>query len=187
MQATPRFNNQLPTNKTFITNRRFEDTDFKSFDFEKGLKFINDKVNHFTNFATSEDEETYNLIVDYYIQYVENGDFSFLTEFKIENINPGERIDRLLDIISKVQKTKYKKQDLPFIYKYKSKKYGELRFFIKVSKKNISLLLIDLYHLGIFGRKIQNGKQIIIPIEKNYKKHKHNQCSLSKIKELKDK
>ena len=46
------------------------------------------------------------------------------------------------------------------------------------------IILIDLYHLSVFGRKIENGKEHITPIKRKYRWHSDNRYPLDDIKVL---
>lgn len=57
-------------------------------------------------------------------------------------------------------------------------------FFVKCSRDNFSIILIDLYHMGIFGEKKVNGKYVTISLESVYKSKKNNRCKLEEIKNI---
>lgn len=157
----------------------------EKFDFERGLKSFNDSKLQFTNMSKNETEDVYNLVVDIYLNYL-IGDGKFLDDFIVYDLIKGDRIDRLLDIISGAQKTKYKISDIPYILKMNNSVDKKLHFFIKQSRKNASLLLIDLYHLAVFGELYIDNKPQHISIPKIYRSNKRNLCKLEKILELKD-
>lgn len=164
----------------FNSNTTFEPFYFKKFDFEKGLKSINNKKLLFTNNAKDETEDTFNSVLNMYLSYLEN-DLSFLTDdFLADEILLGDRAIRLIKIISEIQKTKYTKNDLKNIIKLNNKNNPALHFFVKLSRNNLNLVAIDLYHMGIYGDK----KGVTIPMERIYKRHKKNNCGLERIKEI---
>lgn len=166
-------------------NTRFQKSNINTFNFENGLHSIKDIKNNFINFAKSENEEEYNEVVNDYICFL-NRDNSFLNNYIGDEIIPGYRADRLLSILSIVNKQKYKQQDLPSIIKLKNNHHPKLHYFIKKSRNNFKLILVDLYHLAVFGEKIVKGKTKIIPIEKIYRKNKDNTINLEIIKKLKE-
>lgn len=161
----------------------FIPTTIKSLDFEKGLKSLDSPKDYFINMASSQDEKVYDDVTNMYIQYLDN-DYSFLEDFLVDELLYDYKTERLLKILQKVQKNKYSVYDLKYIFKLNNKKNPELHFFIKNSRGNFSILLIDLYHLGIFGKKNTNGKSLIIPLEKIYKRKKNNKCKLENIKNI---
>lgn len=168
----------------FKPNTFFKETQIEKFDFNRGLVSICSKELSFVNKAFSESENVYNEIVDMYIMYLD-GDYDFFDRFKFDEIIIDFRSKRLLNIINLVQKTKYKNKDLINIFKLNHKTEKGLHFFVKKSKNNFSLLLIDLYHMGIFGINYEeNSKGDSISIEKNFKRHKKNNVELERIKEL---
>lgn len=170
-----------PTIGRFSKNS-FSISSIKSFNFEFGLKSNNLPNLYFTNFASSQDEEVYNLVLDYYISYL-NNDYSFLdSDFEMDELDPGYRAERLFDIIEAIHKIKYGKKDCEHILKMNNTKNPELHFFITRNKNNLKMLLIDLYHLGIYARIYgKSGKSILIPIEKKYRRHKKNDINLSEL------
>lgn len=157
----------------------------EKFDFERGLKSFNDSKLKFTNMSKHETENVYNLVVDIYLNYLID-DGKFLDDFVVYDLIKGDRIDRLLDIINGTQKTKYRISDIPYILKMNNSIDERLHFFIKQSGKNASLLLIDLYHLAIFGELYIDNKPQHVSIPKIYRSNKKNSCRLEKILELKD-
>lgn len=168
----------------FNSNTIFERKDNKSFCFEKGLKSVNLKSLHFINFAKFNDEPEYDTVINMFIRYV-NADMSFLDDFVGDELIPDYKTDRLLNIINEVQKAKYTSRDLPTIMKLNNINFPALHFFIKNSRNNATLILIDLYHLGIYGRYIHKGKEIKQNLEKVYKRNKHNTLSLEDILAIK--
>lgn len=123
-------------------------TTIKPLDFEKELKSLVSPKDYFINMASSQDEKVYDDATNMYIQYLDN-DYSFLEDFLVDELLYDYKTERLLKILQKVQKSKYSVYDLKF------------HFFIKNSRGNFSILLIDLYHLGIFGKKYTKEKRII--------------------------
>lgn len=168
----------------FKKNTRFDSSPIKSFNFKKGLKSIDLSQEHFINKASKPEEKGYDAVTDMYLQHLEN-DYSFIDDFLSDELLFDFKAERLLRILNAVQKTKYKKTDLKSIFKMKNKNNPELHFYIKKSRDNYSVLLIDLYHLGIYGDKIlPNGKRVPISLESIYKSKKNNCYDLEKIKEL---
>jgi len=94
------------------------------------------------------------------------------------------KTEQLLEILKQVQNIKCKKEDLEHILKLKYMHNSELHFYIKNSKSNYTLLLIDLYHMAIYGTRIINGKEKPISVERIYKIHKNNGCLLDNIKSV---
>ena len=156
----------------------------KSFDFERGLKSKNLPENHFTNFAKTQNDEVYDITLRYYMRFIDK-DYTFLDEFHVdEELNYNYREDRLFQVINKIQKVKYTKEDCHKIIKMKSNYNKELHFYLYKNNDNYSIILIDLYHLAIFGRKIANGKEHITPVKRKYRWHSDNNQPLDDIKLL---
>jgi hypothetical protein len=167
----------------FKSNTKFNSIRFENFDFKKGLKSINSKDLYFINMASNESEEVFDYIVNTYLNFL-NGDLSFLDDFIADELLQDYKADRLLEILKKVQKVKYNRKDLCNIYKFRNLTDEALHFYIRKSRSNLSLILIDLYHMGIQGDKIVNGKAITIPMEKRYKMHRNNTIDLDRIKDI---
>jgi len=168
----------------FKPNTTYQEMTIKKFDFNRGLKSISSKKLLFINKASSEDEDVYDIVLNAYILYLE-GSYNFLDDFVGDEIIPDDKATRLLDIINSVQKTKYDIKDLTRIYKLNHKTKKDLHFFIKKSKNNFSLLLIDLYHMGIFGINYEhNHKGISESMEKKFKRYKNNDVELERIKNI---
>ena len=136
---------------------------------------------YFTNYAESELDAGYNIMMDYYIRYLD-GDTSFIDDFYFdeEGISKGYRAERLLKIIKSIRNIKYTSKDYPFILKMNHKHNDTLRLFWSHHNNNLKLLIVDLYHLGIYGK--PNNKPV--PIQKLYKSKKNNTVSLERIKQL---
>lgn len=164
-----------------IDKKSFDIINISKFDFEKGLISKNDKENNFTNFFKCKEELGYELIEEYYIRFLDN-DYSFLDEFEVGYLTSGDRVNRLFDIIKSVQKIKYKNKDLAYIIKLNSVRDKKLHFYIRQNRNNLSLILIDLYHLGIFGEYYINGKPQKSSIGKLYKRNKNNKIDLAEFK-----
>lgn len=172
-------NNRFQKNIFNIKKSKLEE--FGKFDFDRGLVSINDKENMFINYFKYNDEQGYEMIEDYYINFL-YGDYSFLNDFEIDYLRPSDRVDRLLQIIKNIQGIKYKKEDLQYILKLNNLKDKRIHFFVRVNKNNLSLLLIDIYHLAIYGEHYINGKFQHNSIEKTYKRYKNNEISLEELK-----
>ena len=167
----------------FEANTQYNSLEVRNFDFKRGLKSINSKELLFINMASQETEEVYDTILNMYLMSLD-GDYSFLDEFLGDELIPDYKTERLLEIIKKVQKIKYSTKDLKYIFKFNDKKNKNLHFFIRKSGNNWSLLLIDLYHMAIYGENIVNGKVKPIPMQKIYKRYKNNICKLDEISQL---
>ena len=167
----------------FRGNLRFETNKIKNFNFEKGLVSVDSPLLFFINKAKSEDEIAYNTIVEMYLRYLEE-DYTFIDEFVMDEVYFDYRAERLLKILKLAQKIKYNKKDLKHIFKLNNKDNPELHFFVKKSRDNFTLLLIDLYHLGIYGERKINKKISPISLKSIYKSKKNNTCELEKILEL---
>lgn len=179
-KTSNKFKIETPSSKRFAKNI-IDITDITNFDFESGLISKNDEVNQFINYLKYNNELGYEIIEEYYLKYLYN-DYSFLNEFELYELTPGDRVDRLLSIIKNVQKIKYKEKDLPYILKLNSMRDPKIHFFIRRNKKNLKLILIDIYHLGIFGTHYINKKPQKTSIEKIYKRHKENKIDLADFK-----
>ena len=174
-----RFNN----NKSRFFKSSFDSSSISKISFEQGLVSKNIKDFQFVNYANSQDEIVYNIVVDCYIRFLEK-DYSFIDEFEMDELTEGYRVDRLLDIINTVQNSKYTKKDCQYILKMKHNVEKPLHFYFKKSRNNLNLILIDLYHLGIYGSLFKNKKEQILPIDRIYRKNKNNVIDLAKLKEL---
>lgn len=175
-------------NKFSQTNNKFSkqllfSSSIDKIDFERGLVSKNVSEFNFINYANNQDEYCYNLVLDYYIRYLD-GDYSFLDEFEMDELTINYRVDRLLNIINYIQKTKYKEKDCKYILKMKCLKEKPLHFYFRRNKKNLSLVLIDLYHLGIYGSFFVDGKEKVVSIERIYRRNKNNECDLKEIETL---
>ena len=179
------YNSNKIKKETPSTKRLRKNTiDIKSiskFDFEKGLISKNDEENQFVNFLKYNDEQGYKIVEEYYLRYL-YGDYSFLDEFELDELTRGDRVERLLSIIKNVHKIKYTNRDVPHIIKLKSVKDKRLHFFIKKSRNNLTLILIDIYHLGIYGTHYINGKPQKTSIRKIYRRYKDNKIDLADFK-----
>ena len=91
----------------FLKNTSFEKYKIKKFNFENGLKSIDYPEEHFINKAKNESEEPFYAIFNMFILY-KDGDYSFLNDFLGDELQQNCRTDRLLKIINKVQRKKYK-------------------------------------------------------------------------------
>lgn len=167
----------------FSKKTRFIPVNMKTFNFEKGLISVDLPKLYFINKTVDENEEVYNIILEMYISYL-NGSFNFLDNFLFDELIPDYKTERLLDILNATQNTKYGMKELKNIFKLNNQDNKELHFFVRKSRDNFSLLLIDLYHLGVYGERVVKGKVIPISIKSIYKSKQHNNCCLEKIKEL---
>ena len=161
----------------------YQKHEFKTFDLINGLKSKNLNDLKFTNLANNESENVFNMVFEMLIKH-QMGDNSYLDDFVMDEIYNNYRSDRLFDIINRIQKTKYKDKDLLSIRKLNCKLDPNLHFYIKISKNNAKVILIDLYHLAIYGDLIKNNKRITIPIEKLYRRHRKNSVSLERLLDL---
>lgn len=175
-----KFNNSKFQNNRFEKQYRYEDYNITDFSF--GLKSKNIPEHHFTNFAKDYEDKAYNMVLQYYIQYLEH-DFSFIDDFEFEedSLNKGYRVDRLFEIIRQIQKIKYTNKDCRYILKMKNIYNKELHLYFSYHGNNLKLILVDLYHLGIYGERIIDGKLKPINIERLYKHHKYNNFDLADI------
>ena len=179
-KTSNKFKIETPSSKRFAKNI-IDVEDIENFDFESGLISKNDEANQFINYLKYNNETGYELIEEYYLKYLYN-DYSFLNEFELHELTRGDRVDRLLNIIKNVQKIKYKEKDLQYILKLNCVRDPKIHFFIRKNKKNLKLILIDIYHLGIFGTHYINGKPQKTSIEKIYKRYKDNKIDLADFK-----
>ena len=164
---------------------RFNFQTIKKVDFENGLKSKDLKNLYFINFAGDENESAYCLVKELY-SFCLAGNYDFLNTLIIDDLDKGYKVDRLLDIISNIQGKKYTSGDMTSIYKTRYQDHKELRIYIKRSRNNLSVILIDLYHLGIFSKVYENGKAKIIPLYKKYRRYQHNSVMLDDLKKLKE-
>lgn len=168
-------------NSIFDNSGRFNSNNIKKFDFASGLKSKDIKNLNFINYANNENEEAYCIVKNLYYSCISE-DYDFFNDLAIDELHPGYRLDRLLDIISIIQNKKYTINDMPYIFKTRYKKHDKLRIYVKQSRNNLSVVLIDLYHLGIFSKNYDNGKVKFIPIQKLYKYHSQNFIKLDDLK-----
>lgn len=174
--------------KTIGVSQRIKVFDIKSikhFNFERGLKSKNIKEYCFTNFSKNQTDEAYDIVIKYYLQYL-NNNHDFLDDFVIDELSYNARVERLFKIINKIQGVKYNKRDCQKIIKMKNVYNKELHLYILKNKDNYSILLIDLYHLAIFGRNFESGREHITSIDKKYRYHSNNEYSLDELLLLND-
>ena len=161
--------------------------EINSFNFERGLKSKDLPELYFTNLAKDQSEEEYDIVINYYFRYL-NRDYSFLDEFVVDNELPfNEREERLFSIIKEIQSVKYNEKDCKKIIKLKNIYNTGLHLYLFSNHNNYSILLIDLYHLAIYGRKFVNGKEYNTPIQRLYKFRSKNTYKLDDIIELNNK
>lgn len=168
----------------FKSDTRFETKPVKTFNFEKGLKSIDIKEEWFINKSSSSNEEVYDMVANMFFRYLDN-DYSFLNDFLGDELIFDFKAERLLRILRLTQNSKFNVNDLQTIIKFNHYEKKELHFFVKKSRDNYTLLLIDLYHLGIYADKKENNKIMQIPLEKIYKSKRHNQYCLEEMLKLK--
>lgn len=178
-----KFNNSRFQRNQFERPQKYEEYNITDFSF--GLKSKNIKSQHFTNFAKSYDDDAYDSVLQYYIQYLEQ-DYSFIDDFEFDEdgIDKGYRVDRLFEIIKEIQKIKYTNKDCRYILKMKNIYNKELHLYFSYHGNNLKLILVDLYHLGIYGDRKIDGKSKPINIERLYKHHRNNDCNLADILSL---
>lgn len=175
--------NRFSNGKNRFSKPTFNSSSVNKVNFERGLISKKNKKLNFVNYANNQNEKVYNIVIDYYIRYLEN-DYSFIDEFEMDELSGGERVDRLLDIINYVQNTKYSRKDCQYILKMKHNEEKPLHFYFRRNKSNLSLILIDLYHLGIYGSLFKNGKEYVISVERIYRRNKNNEIDLTELKKL---
>ena len=172
---------ELSKPSIFDNKGRFDSNVVKRIDFDSGPKSKNLEEYYFTNFYGNENESAYCLIKELY-SFCCNGDFEFLNELKISELRKSDRIDRLLKILSEIQDKKYSEKDLFSIYKTRYKNHDELRIYIKRSRNNLSVILLDLYHLGIYSAIYKKDKMEVVPLKKLYRRHIRNTLKLDDLK-----
>lgn len=165
---------------------KYQKNNYKSFVFGKSLKSINLPDLFFTNYVKSENNECYKMLEGYVIQ-VMDGNFDFFEDDfepldEIKYTEPAAT--RLLKILHKGYKLKYDKKDLIHIHKVKSKYNKKFQLFIKESRNNLTVILIDFFHLGIIASyQLPNGKTKKMKKEEMYNKEKYNKYDLINIVE----
>lgn len=157
---------------------------YKSFTFGKSMKsFKNDKL-CFTNFVNTNKNENYKRLEDIYIKslyedysFIEN-DFGYLDEVNY-TYKTG---DRLLEIVNKGYGHKYKMSDLSKIHKMKNKDNPKFQLYVYESRGNLTVILIDLFHLAIPADIYKNDGSIIkTQLNKIYSKYATNSWNIDKI------
>lgn len=167
-----------------FSNPEYKRVEFNSFSFGKSLKSYKSDDLCFTNWVKSKENQCYILLENYVISTLDD---SYL--FLIEDFYPLDEIkytyntaDRILNIINKGYGHKYKKNDLTKMYKIKSKINSKFQFYIYESRSNLTVLLIDFFHLVIPTDIYKaNGDIIKTELSKLYNKQAQNKWNINNI------
>lgn len=170
----------LRTNR--FDNEQYTNIEYSCMQIKKNLKSLNIEKEHFTNFCTSMGCQKYRIIKKIYIENKSNVnilDKYFLSDELINDKekNDAYKINRLKRIINNVGEPLTFLQIINNVIKFKYKEDEEIQLYVFKDGKVLNLILIDLYHLGIFAKK--NGKYIWKDM---YNRHKRDKCNLKHIK-----
>ena len=162
---------------------RYSKDGFDSFSFGKSLKSFCDDDLMFTNFVKSAKNENYCRLEDIVINSLYEN-YSFIEQ----DFQPMDDVkytyktaDRLLDIINKGYKHKYKKEDLKNIFKIKHKDNEKFQLFLYKSRGNLTVILIDFFHLAIPSDKYLKTGKVKLDIQKCYNKQSENEWNIKNI------
>ena len=175
---------KLRRNRFSETNTRFDFIPITNIDFGNSLNSFKDKDNFFTNYVNTPDKKIYQYVQQLYDKYVNNE--NFLNNFISDELYYNRTVaDRLICIINLSCSTKYTKDDLKYIYKLKSASDKNLHIYIKVSRGNVKMLLIDLYHLSLPADLIKNNIVVrrgsIEELKRKYLKYESCNYNLNNI------
>lgn len=179
----------LESNRFTLRTNRFKSAIFNQeeydfIDFNGNLKSVNLEELKFTNFVNSSEKKIYKELKEICISLLTSNTIfnnSFLAD-EIKELK-SKKIQRLYDIISKVNGRKVKPEEA--ILKFKNKNNPELQFYIKKDGKILKVFLIDLYHLGIDAKHKAFGKYDLVGRYNAYKKCKYDIANIQlEIEEL---
>lgn len=177
----------VKTKRTDRFNKaKYNRDEYSSFSFGKSLQSYSSDELKFTNYVRSKNNKNYCRLEEIVIRslYI---DYSFLEQ----DFEPMDEVhytyqtaDRLLSIINKGYKHKYGEGDLKKIYKMKHKEDEKFQIYLYVSRKNLTAILIDFFHLAIPSDKYTKNGTIKLNLDKLYNKQALNDWNINHI--LKD-
>lgn len=130
---------------------KYEEDVYSSFKFGKALKSYSNDELMFSNYVNTKNNESYKLLEIYVLQSMDD-DYSFIKdEFEaLDEVKyTYKNAERLLKIINKGYGHKYTINDLKYIFKMKNIRNPKFQFYVFKSKKNLTLILIDFFHLAL--------------------------------------
>ena len=171
----------LRTNR--FCKEQYETIEYSCMQVSKNLKSLNIENEYFTNFCKSNGCKKYMTIKKLYLENkskINILDKYFLSDELINDKekNDSYKINRLKRIIQIFGENLTFSQIINNVIKFKYKYDEEIQLYVFRNGKILNLVLIDLYHLGIFARK--NGKYIWKDM---YNNHKKDKCNLMYIKD----
>lgn len=167
-----------------FSNPRLEKNIYNSFSFEKAMKSYDNDELMFTNFVKSKGNTCYCLLEEYYIDSLDDKYYFLEEDFKpLDDINyTYKKADRLLNIINKGYKHKYKVEDLKYIFKMQHKDKKGFQLYVFKSKNNLNVILIDFFHIALpADRILPNGSVIKENVQREYNKEKDNKWGIENI------
>lgn len=178
MPKTKKNSISIRRNRFDKRNCRFENEEYACLKFKKNFKSIHDEQNKFTNFDRSYGTRTYKELRKIYKEFKDG--VNILDKYFIgdELILDKVKIGRLRRIFYNISGIGFTNVDIiKNVWKYKHKTIPRLQLYIyKEPNKELNLILIDIFHLGIYAQK--NGTYH----EKNiYLQNKDNHVDIKDI------
>lgn len=172
----------LQNRKTFtkrynrFSNPHNMEISYSCLQMKKNLKSIKSEEYSFTNFCSSMGCKKYKIIKKLYLENKEN--INILDKYfqSDELLSNNKKIERLRNLFNIIGENISKNEIIYNVSKFKNNEDNEIQLYVYRKGKVQNLLLIDLYHLGIFAKK--NNKYIW---QQKYDKHKNDKCDLFNI------
>lgn len=160
-----------------ITSTKIE---YKYLDFGNSLNSIKDEALIFTNFSTSAEKKEYKIIKQNYIDNRKG--LTIANKYIIDELEPDEKVKRLINIINNQNNSDYKLSDINNIFKFKHKECSALHIYVEKDNDTLKILLIDLFHLSIKADIYSNKKKVKSgDLKKIYEKNSKNSYNLNNI------
>lgn len=154
---------------------------YSKLDMSFAMKSINLKEEQFTNFVKSKQSEQYKLLLNIYSDYKKGK--NILDKFEAYDVELySKNTKRLSKILSYNTMENFNDFRTSNVLKHRlTKSKNKLRLYIEEDdKKNLSVKLIDLYHLAIPSS--YKGTSADVMKNRLYNQHKNNKTSISCIK-----
>lgn len=173
MQENSTFN--LRTNR--FGNVEMVEKRYSCIQLKRNMKSIHLSDKNFTNFTSSMGSSKYKKVKEIYRDFTNNTDIINKYFQPDELINEKEKIQRLKSIIEKnIGEELTIGEIINNVQKFKCIDDKEIQFYFYYKNNILNLILVDLYHLGIFAQK--NGRYIW---QAKYNKAREYKCCLSNI------
>lgn len=156
---------------------RFDEEQYSCLKIKRNFKSIHDKDNKFTNYEKSCGTDSYAELRKIYKDF-KNG-VDILNKYFIgdELLSDKKKIERLMNIFyNNTQETIKYYEIVNKVRKYKHKEIPRIQFYIHRCNNELNLILVDIYHLGIPGKK--NNKYID---DRIYRKNMNNKTDIQRI------